>query len=72
MPLKSLNETKWQAFFEANTFLPSLAFSIPTVFVQERLYVHGKRVDGRGGKFSDFPDARARHRQCSVNRDKGP
>lgn len=51
---KTLNESKWQAFFEANTFILSLVFSVPTVFVQETPYVHGKRINGKGGKFSDF------------------
>lgn len=54
MLAKSMNETKWQKFFEANTFILSMVFSVPTVFVQETPYVHGKRVNGQGGKFSDF------------------
>ena len=49
-----LNETKWQKFFEANTFILSMAFAVPTVFVKETPYVHGKRISGQGGKFSDF------------------
>lgn len=51
---KTLNEMKWQKFFEANTFILSMVFAVPAVFVQETPYVHGKRVDGRGGKYSDF------------------
>lgn len=51
---QDLSETKWQSFFEANTFILSMAFAVPTVFVQETPYVHGKRVSGQGGKFSDF------------------
>ncbi|MCP1175872.1 Shedu immune nuclease family protein [Ralstonia chuxiongensis] len=47
-------ETKWQSFFEANTFILSMAFAVPTVFVQETPYVHGKRVSGQGGRHSDF------------------
>lgn len=54
MLTKRLNETKWQRFFEANTFILSLVFTVPTVFVQEMPYVHGKRIDGKGGRFSDF------------------
>ncbi|ALT79103.1 Shedu immune nuclease family protein [Paucibacter sp. KCTC 42545] len=54
MLTKGLKETKWQRFFEANTFILSLVFTVPTVFVQETPYVHGKRVDGKGGRFSDF------------------
>lgn len=54
MLTKRLNETKWQRFFEANTFILSLVFTVPTVFVQETPYVHGKRIDGKGGRFSDF------------------
>ena len=54
MLTKRLNETKWQCFFEANTFILSLVFTVPTVFLQETPYVHGKRVDGKGGRFSDF------------------
>lgn len=51
---QDLSETKWQSFFEANTFILSMAFAVPTIFVQETPYVHGKRVSGMGGKFSDF------------------
>lgn len=51
---KDLNETRWQKFFEANTFILSMAFAVPTIFVQETPYVNGKRINGRGGKFSDF------------------
>ncbi|EWS66386.1 hypothetical protein Y695_00346 [Hydrogenophaga sp. T4] len=54
MLTKRLNETKWQRFFEANTFILSLVFTVPTVFVQETPYVHGKRINGKGGRFSDF------------------
>ena len=54
MLTKRLNETRWQRFFEANTFILSLVFTVPTVFVQETPYVHGKRINGRGGRFSDF------------------
>ncbi|MCA8156153.1 DUF4263 domain-containing protein [Burkholderia contaminans] len=51
---QDLNETKWQSFFEANTFILSMAFAVPTIFVRETPYVHGKRVSGQGGKYSDF------------------
>ncbi|MDQ4627142.1 Shedu immune nuclease family protein [Janthinobacterium lividum] len=51
---KDLNETKWQKFFEANTFILSMAFAVPTVFVKQTPYVHGKRISGQGGKFLDF------------------
>jgi hypothetical protein len=51
---QSLNETKWQSFFEANTFILSMAFAVPTIFVRATPYVHGKRVTGHGGKYSDF------------------
>lgn len=54
MLAEASNETKWQKFFEANTFILSMVFAVPTVFVQETPYVHGKRVNGRGGKHSDF------------------
>ena len=48
------HETRWQAFFEANTFILSMAFAVPTIFVKETPYVHGKRVTGQGGRYSDF------------------
>lgn len=51
---QNLTETKWQAFFEANTFILSMAFAVPTIFVCETPYVHGKRINGKGGKYSDF------------------
>ena len=31
-----------------------MAFALPTIFVRATPYVHGKRVTGHGGKYSDF------------------
>ena len=51
---KRKSERDWQSFFQLNPFVLSLAFSVPTMLVQNIPYVGGKRFDGRGGKFSDF------------------
>jgi chorismate mutase len=51
---KARSERDWQLFFQLNPFVLSLAFSVPTMLIQNTPYVGGKRFDGRGGKFSDF------------------
>lgn len=51
---KGLSESKWQNFFMENPFILSLAFAVPFMLVQGQAYAGGKRLDGRGGKFTDF------------------
>lgn len=51
---KGLTESKWQSFFLENPFILSLAFAVPAMLVQGQAYAGGKRLNGSGGKFSDF------------------
>lgn len=51
---KGLSEMVWQNFFQQNPFILSLAFAVPYMLVQGQPYVGGKRLDGRGGKYTDF------------------
>jgi hypothetical protein len=51
---KGLAENKWQSFFLENPFILSLAFAVPAMLVQGQAYAGGKRLNGAGGKFSDF------------------
>jgi len=51
---KGLSEGKWQNFFMENPFILSLAFAVPFMLVQGQAYVGGKRLNGRGGKYTDF------------------
>jgi len=54
MLAKNLSESKWQNFFMENPFILSLAFAVPFLLVQGQAYAGGKRLDGRGGKYTDF------------------
>ncbi|AXE29736.1 DUF4263 domain-containing protein [Chromobacterium phragmitis] len=49
-----LAESKWQNFFLANPFILNLAFAIPAMVVQGQAYAGGKRLNGSGGKVTDF------------------
>lgn len=69
---KSLTEPKWQAFFEDNPFILSLAFSVPVLYIQGNPYVGGKRIDGTGGKFADFLYATARTGNLALIEIKKP
>lgn len=51
---KTLTESKWQAFFKDNPFVLSLAFSTPTIFLQDNVFVGGTRMTRDGGKLVDF------------------
>jgi len=51
---KGLSEGKWQNFFMENPFILSLAFAVPFMLVQGQAYAGGKRLNGRGGKYTDF------------------
>jgi hypothetical protein len=51
---KGLSENKWQNFFKENPFILSLAFAVPMMLVQGQAYMGGKRLDGHGGKYTDF------------------
>lgn len=47
-------ESIWQDFFNKNSFILTLAFSVPTVYVHENVYVGGTKHTREGGKFADF------------------
>jgi hypothetical protein len=51
---KNLSEEAWQTFFNDNPFILSLAFSTPTIYVQENVYVGGTRMTREGAKLADF------------------
>ncbi|MBK5061771.1 Shedu immune nuclease family protein [Paraburkholderia domus] len=51
---KTLPERSWQEFFQANSFVLGLAFSIPFMVIQDNPYVGGTRFHRRGGKIADF------------------
>lgn len=48
------SESYWQRLFEKNAFVLSFVFSSPYVFLREKAFVGGYRLDGRGGRFADF------------------
>ncbi len=69
---KNLTEKYWQAFFLANPFILSLAFSVPAMLVQDNPYMGGKRFDRRGGKISDFLVATASTGNLAIIEIKKP
>lgn len=54
MLTKNHAEGKWQAFFQANPFVLSMAFSVPAMLVESNPYVGGTSFNRRGGKIADF------------------
>ena len=51
---KNQTEGKWQKFFKDNPIILSIASSYPLILVQDEASVGGRRLDGKGGKISDF------------------
>jgi hypothetical protein len=47
-------EDIWQAFFEANPFVLSIAFPHPVTLVRGQAHVGGTKLDGRGESIADF------------------
>ena len=54
MMTKKDREQKWQRFLRANPFILSLAFGYPIIMVQDQASVGGRKLDGRGGRVTDF------------------
>lgn len=48
------SEAFWQNFFNDNQFALQQVFGIPVSFVQQHPSVGGQKLDGSGGKISDF------------------
>lgn len=47
-------EEFWQGIFSQNPYTLSQIFSVPVVFIQDKAYVGGQTIDGKGEKFVDF------------------
>ena len=48
------NESDWQNFLNTNPFILGLAFGYPIIKVQDQASVGGRKLSGRGEKFTDF------------------
>jgi hypothetical protein len=48
------NEEFWQSIFNENPFILSQLFSIPVVFIKDKAYVGGMKVDRQDAKFVDY------------------
>lgn len=51
---RRLTESQWQAFFNANPFILSLAFGYPVIKIQDQASVGGHKLSGSGQKITDF------------------
>ena len=51
---KTLSEAKWQALFNTNPFILSLAFGYPIIKIQDQAHVGGRKLSGDGEKIADF------------------
>lgn len=65
-------ESKWQAFFQANPLVLSLAFAYPAVVVGETPYFGGQRFDGSGARYGDFLMAAASTGNVAILEIKTP
>ena len=54
MIAKTLNEGRWQKFFNENPFILSLAFGYPIIKIQQQSSVGGRKISGEGDKIADF------------------
>ena len=50
----SLPETRWQALFNDNPFILTLAFGYPVIKIQDQAHVGGQTLCGRGDTIADF------------------
>lgn len=48
------NEEFWQLTLSENSYVLSLAFSVPVVFIQDKAYVGGMKIDRKGARLVDF------------------
>lgn len=51
---KKPDERCWQAFFNENPFILSLAFNYPIIKIQDQASVGGRRISGGGDTIADF------------------
>lgn len=51
---QKLSEDRWQAFFNENPFILSLAFGYPIIKVKDQASVGGRKLSGSGEKITDF------------------
>lgn len=51
---RKLKESHWQAFFNENPFILSLAFGYPVVKVKGQASIGGRKLSGSGEKITDF------------------
>ena len=54
MIAKTLNEGRWQYFFNENPFILSMAFGYPIIKIQQQSSVGGRKISGEGDKIADF------------------
>jgi hypothetical protein len=48
------DEEFWQLTFSENSYVLSLSFSVPVVFIQGKAYVGGMNIDQKGARLVDF------------------
>ncbi|MBF0155386.1 MAG: DUF4263 domain-containing protein, partial [Magnetococcales bacterium] len=51
---KGLKEDRWQAFFNENPFILSMAFGYPVIKVRGQASIGGRKLSGDGEKITDF------------------
>lgn len=51
---ENLVEGRWQAFFNENPFILSMAFGYPVIKVRDQASVGGRKLSGDGEKITDF------------------
>ena len=51
---RKLNEKRWQALFNENPFILSMAFGCPVIKIQDHASVGGRKLSGAGEKVTDF------------------
>ncbi len=54
MLAKNLQEGRWQAFFNENTFILNLAFGYPVIKIRDQAHIGGQTLAGTGDTITDF------------------
>jgi Domain of unknown function (DUF4263) len=66
------DEAHWQELLEDRAYILSQALSFPLVIIRNKPYLGGKKLDNKGGKYSDFLAANALTRSAVIVEIKTP
>ena len=69
---ENASESFWQSVFDEHAYVLAQVFAVPVVFIGERTYVGGTKIDGGDAKFVDFLFAAEASRETLLVEIKTP